>query len=163
MHFPTFIAATCATLAAATQPSTYSNTNTNSYPKSSNTNLTPGSFSITNFVFGCTVNCSYNFDLAVTGSAENHPAVKKPVKCSGNLDSTTDYVECGYVSKTQKLYAYIVKDTNQLKLQYEVQRPKNSAVYKYYGEREVYAATGPNAGKQEKEFVVKESLSTGVA
>lgn len=56
-----------------------------------------------------------------------------------------------------------MKDTNELKLQYEVQRPKNSAVYKYYGEREVFAATGPNAGMQEKEFVVKESLSTGVA
>ena len=153
MHFPTVIAATCATLAAATTPSTYDN----------KASQLPGKFAITNFVFGCTVGCSYSFDLSVSGNAENHPAVKKPVKCSGNLDTATDYVECGHVSKTQKLYAFIEKDTNELKLQYEVQRPKTQAVYRYMGEKVVYAATSDNAALQKESFKVKETSATAVA
>lgn len=154
MHFPTIVAAICATLAAATTPSTYGD---------SNQSQLPGKFAITSFVFGCTVGCSYSFDLSVSGNAENHPAVKKLVTCSGDLDTATDYVECGHVSKTQRLYAYIVKDTNELKLQYEVQRPKTGAVYRYMGERVVYSATSDQAALQKKQFKVKETNATAVA
>ncbi|KAI5363083.1 hypothetical protein Slin15195_G104600 [Septoria linicola] len=162
MHFPTIIAASCATLAAATAPASYNNNNNNNNNNNKDQNQLPGNFAVSNFVFGCTAGCNYSFDLAVEGSAENHPAVTKSVKCSGDLEAT-DYVQCGHVSKTQRLYAYIEKDTNKLKLEYEVSRPKASAVYRYTGEKTVYAATSDQADKQKKNFKVKETAATGVA
>lgn len=120
-------------------------------------------FNVTNFVFGCTVGCDWYFDLAIEGSAANHPETLPPVKCQGNLDDTTDYKECGFVSETQHLYAYIVKATNELKLQYEVFNYNTGATYRYYGNETVYAATGDNADLQEPNFKVPESSATGVA
>ncbi|KAK4632303.1 Ecp20-2 [Fulvia fulva] len=123
----------------------------------------PNQFTITNFVFGCTVGCDWSFNVAVQGSGPDHPPVKKPVKCSGNVNDAKDYVDCGKISDTQRIKAYIVKATNQLKLEYEVQKPNHGAVYRYTGEKKVYAATGEHAKLQKPNFVVKETGSTGVA
>lgn len=120
-------------------------------------------FNVTNFVFGCTVGCYWNFDVSVEGSGPNHPAVDTPVHCEGGLDEDTDYVQCGNVSETQTIYAYIVKENNDLKLQYEVQVPGETAVYRYYGNQTVYAATSDQADLQEPNFKVLETEATGVA
>jgi len=121
-------------------------------------------FAVTNFVFGCTSGCYWNFDLAVKGSEVNHPAISTPVHCSGGLDENKDYVDCGGVSATQNLRAYIVKATNELKLEYEV-RPytEPGSVYRYYANTTVYAATGSDAKKQKTDFTVKQSSATAVA
>lgn len=123
----------------------------------------PGKFDVTNFSFGCTAGCYWSFDLAVEGSAASHPATGPAVKCEGSLNDDTDYVKCGNVSETQHLYAYIVKDTNELKLQYEVNDYTKATVFRYYGEKKVYAATSADAAKQKKNFKVKESSATAVA
>ncbi|KAK4496809.1 hypothetical protein PRZ48_012793 [Zasmidium cellare] len=120
-------------------------------------------FDVTNFVFGCTVGCYWSLDVSVEGEGEHHPAVDTPVHCEGGLDEDTDYVQCGNVSDTQAIYAYIVKDTNELKLQYEVQYPEETAVYRYYGQQVVYAATSDKADLQEPNFKVLETETTGVA
>ncbi|CAK1358049.1 hypothetical protein CB0940_07293 [Cercospora beticola] len=151
MYYSTILAASLASIAAAAPAK-----------RESYAADLPGTFEISNFVFGCTVGCNYNFDLTVSGSAENHPAVAPTyVKCSGDLEST-DYVQCGDVSETQRLYAYIEKDTNELHLQYEVQNYNTGAIYRYYGEEIVYAATSEDADKQEECFEVKENRATGV-
>ena len=120
-------------------------------------------FNVTNFVFGCTVGCYWYLDVSVEGNGPNHPAVKTPIHCEGGLDEDKDYVKCGNISDTQAIYAYIVKDTNQLKLQYEVQKPEETAVYRYYGHKKVYAATSDQADLQKPNFDVKESKVTAVA
>lgn len=118
-------------------------------------------FAVTHFSYGCTVGCDWSFDVAIQGSEANHPAINEPVSCSGNLQNT-DYVKCGDVSATQTIYAYIEKDTNQLKLQYEVNNLQG-AIYHYYGQQQVYASTSAQADQQQAEFLVPETQSTGVA
>ncbi|KAF2159186.1 hypothetical protein M409DRAFT_71191 [Zasmidium cellare ATCC 36951] len=120
-------------------------------------------FNVTNFVFGCTTGCYWYLDVSVEGEGPHHPAVNTPVHCEGGLDEDTDYVQCGNVSDTQAIYAYIVKDTNELNLQYEVQYPEETAVYRYYGQQTVYAATSDQADLQEPNFKVLETETTGVA
>ena len=122
----------------------------------------PGTFEVTNFSFGCTASCYYSFDVVVSGSADHHPDFTTPVKCSGGLDENTDYTECGTVSQTQSVLAYIEKDTSLLKLKYVTQDLSNGATYSYLGEKEVYSATGPNADKQSADFCVPETTAFGV-
>lgn len=149
MHASSFLALAAATFAAAA-------------PLDLTVAADTGSFAVTNFVFGCTVGCSWNFDVKVNGNFANHPNVPNPVHCEGSFDDT-DYVECEHVSNTQSILAYIEKDNNSLKLQYVNQIPAETAVYKFYGNQTVYAATGENAALQQKEFTVPETSSTGVA
>ncbi|KAM3424602.1 hypothetical protein BST61_g6592 [Cercospora zeina] len=123
----------------------------------------PGTFEVTNFSYGCSASCYWSFDLSVSGSAENHPAVDPTYKCSGGLDENTDYVQCAKVSETQSLSAYIEKDNNTLHLQYDVQNYNTGATYKYFGEEVVYSSTGSDADKQKESFCVPENRATGVA
>lgn len=132
-------------------------------PAADTTQAKKHQFAVTNFVFGCTVGCDWYFDVAVEGNGPDHPAVKTPVHCKGGLDEDEDYVKCGNISDTQAIYAYIVKDTNELMLQYEVQKPAETAVYRWYGEKKVYAATSDQAALQKPNFKVVESKATGVA
>lgn len=67
------------------------------------------------------------------------------------------------VSDTQQLAAYIVKDTNELKLRYTVQYPERTAVYNYYGNTTVYASPSDQAALQSPDFKVVEYYFTGVA
>ena len=149
MYASTLVAAGFAALASAA-PATSS---TNQY-----------AFEVTNFVFGCSAGCYYNFDVTAPDSGLNHPAITTPVHCSGGLDQDTDYVTCGTISETQSIAAYIVKATNELKLRYEVNVPtETGGRYDYYGEKEVYSATGDDASKQSANFSVPETSATGVA
>ncbi|EME47858.1 hypothetical protein DOTSEDRAFT_51158 [Dothistroma septosporum NZE10] len=122
----------------------------------------PKQFAVTEFVFGCTDGCYWNFKVAVQGEGPNHPPVQKPVECSGSLDDNKDYVDCGEISKTQTIRAYIVKATNELMLKYEVQKPKQGAMYQYTGEKKVYAATNDPKKLQKSSFIVKETSPTRV-
>lgn len=124
---------------------------------------TPGTFDVSKFTFGCTVGCDWNFDVKVTGSGPNHPAVPNAVHCAGQLDKNTDYVPCGKISDTQSISAYIVKDTNELKLKYDVSFPKKNTAFSFMGQQKVYAATSSQADLQKPAFQVKETSSTGVA
>ncbi|KAF2216952.1 hypothetical protein CERZMDRAFT_89740 [Cercospora zeae-maydis SCOH1-5] len=146
MFFPTILAASLASLAAAAPAK----------------RDLPGTFEVTNFVYGCSASCFWSFDLGVSGSAQNHPATGPTVKCSGSLDNDTDYVQCGTVSETQTLSAYIEKANNVLHLRYDVTNYNTGATYKYYGDETVYSSTGPDAAKQEESFCVKENRATGV-
>lgn len=117
-------------------------------------------FEVSNFVYGCTITCDWNFDVTVTGDQTNHPPVKKAVHCQGNLDDT-DFVECSGPNDTRYVSAYIRKSNNQLRLKYHVEKPKQGAYYEYFGHRHVNAAT---SGKpQPSEFTVKEVRAIGVA
>ena len=80
----------------------------------------------------------------------------------GGLDENKDYVVAN-VSATQEIAAYIVKETNELKLRYTVQYPEYTAVYNYYGNTTVYAATSDKAALQQPNFKVAENYATGVA
>lgn len=110
-----------------------------------------------------TSSCYYSFNVTVPDSAQNHPAILTPVHCSGSLDDDKDYVTCGHISQTQSIAAYIVKDTNELKLRYNVENPTEGSYYSYFGEKRVYAATSADADKQKSSFEVTESKATGVA
>lgn len=134
-----------------------------SAPTTENLSEVKGQFSISKFVFGCTAGCSYSFDVMIDGNLKNHPEVKTAVKCEGNFNDVTDYKQCGSVSDTQKILAFIEKSTNKLKLQYVVENHADKSTYKYYGEKTVYAATGSNAALQPESFKVDESSSTGIA
>lgn len=127
---------------------------------------TTGNFSVTDFVFGCTVGCNWYFNVTVEGEFANHPAVTTPVPCEGSFEDV-DYVECGPISETQSVYAYIQKGNetadNLLKLQYTNSVPSNTAYYNYFGEEVVYAATSDKAALQEPEFIVEETSATAVA
>ena len=105
----------------------------------------------------------YSFNVTAPNSANNHPAIVNPVTCSGGLDTNTDYTTCGHISTTQSIAAYIVKDTNELKLRYEVNVPtETGGRYDYFGHKTVYAATSNEAAKQKSNFSVVESSATGV-
>ncbi|KAI5363070.1 hypothetical protein Slin15195_G104470 [Septoria linicola] len=176
MHFSTFLAAGAATLAAAAPvvdpasslrclDSPDLQCNNNNIRSNPTDDLTPGAFNITNFIYGCTSGCYWYFNVSVEGTYANHPAAPTPVYLQGGLDENTDYVR-GNVSGTQQISAYIVKETNTLKLEYEVSYPDlgpSGAVYRYYGEQVVYAATSVNASLQEPNFKVNETRFTGVA
>lgn len=149
MHASSFLALAAATLATAA-------------PLDLTVATDAGSFAVSNFVFGCTVGCNWYFDVAVEGDFANHPAVPTPVHCEGSFEDV-DYVECGAVSDTQSILAFIEKDTNTLALQYVNQIPAETAVYRYYGNTTVYAATSENADLQKPEFTVPETSFTGVA
>lgn len=114
-------------------------------------------FSVSSFVFGCTVGCDYSFDVTFNGGCESH--------CSGNLDND-DYVECTSKDPSKSISAYIddsSDDKNILKLEYEVTNVEEGSRFNYYGEEQVYTATGYDADKQEAEFEVEVSSVTGVA
>jgi hypothetical protein len=117
-------------------------------------------FEVTNFVFGCTTTCDWNFDVTVTGSQPNHPPVKNAVHCAGSL-TDNDFVECSGPNDTRYVSAYIRKSNNQLRLKYTVGKPAQGAYYEYFGHRKVGAATGPNPSPSE--FTVKEVRAVGVA
>ncbi|KXT18033.1 hypothetical protein AC579_4597 [Pseudocercospora musae] len=116
-------------------------------------------FHVSKFVFGCSAGCNWSFNVTVEGEAKNHPELKTPVTCSGGLDQDKDYKKCdvGAVSKTQQVLAYIDKDTNELKLQYAVNNLEEHKTYRYYGEKEVYAATSDKGKLQQDEFDVPET------
>jgi uncharacterized protein with LGFP repeats len=127
-------------------------------------------FEVTNFVFGCTNECDYYFDVTITGNnPPTHPAVTKPVYCTGSFtgakpETGKDYIQCAPTNATNtEVLAYIDRETSVLNLQYVVSIPEQTAVYRYYGEKQVYSATGSNASKQKKAFTVKESRATAVA
>lgn len=115
-------------------------------------------FSVSNFVFGCTVGCNYYFDVSYKdGSAH----------CEGTLDDK-DYVKCkatGKKNKAETLYAYIdtASDKNELKLQAQITDAKAGSYCNYYGQKQVYAATSADADKQKENFKVKNSSATCVA
>ena len=118
-------------------------------------------FQVSKFVYGCTTTCDWSFDVSILGDGtKNNPAVSTPVTCSGSL-TDTNYVSCSSVSNTQTISAYIKKSNNQLKLQYQVDEPKQGARYNYYGHTHVNAQTSGIA--QPKKFQVKLSRATGVA
>ena len=99
--------------------------------------------------------------MTVGPKADNHPAVKKAVHCSGNTE-IKDFQDgtCGEISATQSIHAYI-GPKNKLWLQYEVQQPEQGATYWYKGGKQVNAET---SGKpQAKKFKVKETEATAVA
>ncbi|KAF7197604.1 hypothetical protein HII31_01107 [Pseudocercospora fuligena] len=122
-------------------------------------------FNVSKFVFGCTTGCYWSFNVTVEGEFKNHPELKSPVTCSGGLDENKDYKKCdvGDVSETQEVLAYIVKDTNMLKLQYAVNNLEERSTYRFYGEKKVYAATSDQAKLQKEEFFVPETVVAAVA
>ena len=113
-------------------------------------------FVITNFIFGCTIGCDWSFNVVIQGSGPNHPPVKLPVKCSGNTDNALDYTDCGVVSDTQKIRAYVTMDTNVLNLEYDVQKQSQNLVYHFTGELKVRTTMSTGPKKQKKKFMVKE-------
>ncbi|CAK3820394.1 Hypothetical predicted protein [Lecanosticta acicola] len=150
MRFSSALALTGAALAAAS-------------PLVTKNPLEGNNFNVTNFIFGCTAGCFWYFDVSIDGSEANHPAIDTPVHCEGNLDDNKTYKPCGNVSETQHISAYIVKDTNELKLQYEVFNYYTAATYWYLGNTTVYAATGDNAALQKPNFRVNETSAYAVA
>lgn len=110
------------------------------------------SFAVSNFVFGCTAGCYYNFDVSFKDS-EAH--------CAGSLEDK-DYVKC---EGADGVSAYIdtSADKNDLKLQAEVSNVAAGSRYNYYGDKQVYAATSSDADKQKESFKVQVKKTTGVA
>ncbi|KAF1821985.1 uncharacterized protein K489DRAFT_380732 [Dissoconium aciculare CBS 342.82] len=157
MRASTILAVAGSTLVAAAPAAT-------TYKTAGNT------FEVTNFIFGCTNECDWYFDVKVTGDhAPTHPAITTPVHCQGSFtgakpETGKDYIQCAATGKeNSQLLAYIDRETSQLNLQYVVSIPEQTATYRYYGETQVYSATGSNASKQKKNFTVKQSRATAVA
>ncbi|CZT18384.1 uncharacterized protein RCC_04228 [Ramularia collo-cygni] len=131
-----------------------------------------GSFEVSNFIFGCTSGCNWYFDVSIAGSFLNHPAIDTPVHCEGGWaldpsDVPSEYVECGPISQTQSVSAYVTRAVEEgeqsvLNLVYSTSNPLTGAVFKYYGDDNVYSATGYNASLQQSEFSVPETSATAV-
>ncbi|KAI6904474.1 hypothetical protein KC318_g5419 [Hortaea werneckii] len=121
-------------------------------------------FEVSNFIFGCTVGCSWYFNATVSGDSANHPCVSTPVYCNGNLDHDTDYKECTSTgSESSSISAFIEKASNTLFLRYTVNDVEAGSTHNYYGNDTVYAATSSDADKQEANFFVPETTVTAVA
>ena len=88
-------------------------------------------FNVSNFVFGCTVTCDWSFDVTVSGSQTNHPALTTAVTCSGST-TDKDFVECTEIGNgnTRYVAAYIT-GADQLRLKYHVSKPKQGAYYEF--------------------------------
>lgn len=128
-------------------------------------------FGISNFTFGCTTTCDWSFDVAIHGNNTNHPAVRELVSCSGS-NETQDYVDCGHISGSQSIAAYINLQ-DQLQLQYEFNNVTSrhafhnastgygnttaQARFRYYGDTHVKPETIELA--QPESFNVKESTA----
>lgn len=120
-----------------------------------------GEFSITNFVFGCTVTCDWSFDVTIGPKFDHHPAVKKAVHCSGTKDiKSFQDGTCTDISGTQTLRAFI-GPADRLKLQYEIQYPQEGATYWYQGGKKVGSQTGNNPSPAS--FTVPELKASAIA
>ncbi|GIZ46719.1 hypothetical protein CKM354_000983300 [Cercospora kikuchii] len=147
MHFSALLAAGAATLAAAA-PAAQQGTTTSTQPG-------PGAFEVSRFHYVCAIGepqyCRWSFDLAVSGSTPNHPALPGPYYCEGSSNNTF-FTPCSSVSQTQELLAYI-PDDNVLQLQYTALNYNNGVTYAYFGEYQ----TQPNNPYQATNFTVAES------
>jgi hypothetical protein len=106
--------------------------------------------------------------VSVAGDSENHPAVNTPVKCKGGLDENPTYVDCGFVSDTSTISAYIIKantteEVNTLQLKYTANKPAENSWCQFTGSSVVYAETSTDAALQQPNFSVNETSYQCVA
>ncbi|CAK1358137.1 unnamed protein product [Cercospora beticola] len=133
----------------------------------------PGTFNITNFIFGCTSGCYWYLDVSVeinpgNVSTPEHPGFTTPVHIQGGLDENKDYVVNATAGENQSVGAYIGKESGVLQLEYVVNvpdqwNPNGGATYNYTAAVQVYAATSNQADLQEPNFRVAEQQATGIA
>ncbi|PPJ56664.1 hypothetical protein CBER1_01765 [Cercospora berteroae] len=133
----------------------------------------PGTFNITNFIFGCTSGCYWYLDLSIeinpgSTSTPEHPGFTNPVHIQGGLDENKSYVVNATAGENQSVGAYIEKESGILQLEYVVNvpdqwNPNGGATYNYTAAVQVYAATSHQADLQEPNFRVAEQQATGIA
>lgn len=104
------------------------------------------------------------------GAYDHHPSsLGNTVTISGGTTDNTDYVMMDMPSPvadtdvTTQVGAFIVKDTNELKLKYVANYPSETAVYSFYGSTNVFAETSPEGAMQAKDFLVQEDLVEAIA
>jgi hypothetical protein len=117
-----------------------------------------GDFYVNDFVFGCTSGCYYSFTLSFTTDPEQF-------SCSGSL-SDKSYVACKGSEKGEGYSAYIdtTAEKDILKLQYTVTNyPHEGTTSHFYGEEQVWSATGGEAEKQKGSFSVNSGRMTRIA
>ncbi|KAF1826603.1 uncharacterized protein K489DRAFT_377033 [Dissoconium aciculare CBS 342.82] len=134
-------------------------------PTPRDTSSSSNIFEISDFVFGCTNDCGWSFKATITGSnPPTHPSLDTPVTCAGNFNvqdpsSGQQYVDCSATGDAKtSLVANIDPKTNVLSLLYLVSAPEDGNNYRYLGQKEVYAVTGPDADKQAADFSVPQTF-----
>lgn len=132
-------------------------------PQTSGDNGAQGTFEVTDFSFGCTAGCNWQFNVTNPANYPLHPPVAVSVHCEGAWTLSTDaidYVACDSISDTQTIRAYIDPVTSELSLKYEVFHPYDRTTSTFTGNATVFAATSLNADLQKPEFVVNEQTAT---
>lgn len=116
-----------------------------------------GDFFVNDFVFGCTSVCYYSFTMSFTTDPQQF-------SCSGSLSDKT-YVACKGSEKGESYSAYIDTTTEKdiLKLQYTVYHDQEGKTSHWFGEEQVWSATGEGAEKQKGSFTVNASSMTRAA
>lgn len=104
-----------------------------------------GFFDIRGFSFGCATSCTWSFDVRITKTRKYHRWMTRSIRCGGDLDLHQDWRDCGLISKSHNMRVYIVKETNELRLEYSfrdisfnIHRPETKKIVLFQGSKIVH-------------------------